>query len=60
MAEFASVVDAVNGAKKIQEDIKKSNTALFFGDSFRIFSDGLSVVGSFLVMPVGKGFEVPP
>ena len=26
LAEFASVVDAVNGAIKIQEEIKKSNT----------------------------------
>jgi class 3 adenylate cyclase len=28
LAEFASVVDAVNGAIKIQEDIKKSNTGI--------------------------------
>jgi adenylate cyclase len=26
LAEFASVVDAINGAIKIQEEIKKSNT----------------------------------
>jgi adenylate cyclase len=69
LAEFASVVDAVNGAIKIQEEIKKSNTGVAEGrrmefriginlgdvieEEERIYGDGVNIAARV------EGFAAP-
>ncbi len=74
LAEFASVVDAVNGAIKIQDEIKKSNTAvpedrrmefrvgINLGDVIeeeeRIYGDGVNIAARVEGLATGGGIAI--
>jgi adenylate cyclase len=74
LAEFASVVDAVNGAVKIQEEIKKSNTdipedrrmefriGINLGDVIeedeRIYGDGVNIAARVEGLAAGGGISI--
>ncbi len=74
LAEFASVVDAVNGAIKIQEEIKKSNTdiseerrmefriGINLGDVIeeeeRIYGDGVNIAARVEGLAAGGGIAI--
>ncbi|MGD8523527.1 MAG: tetratricopeptide repeat protein [Desulfobacterales bacterium] len=74
LAEFASVVDAVNGAIKIQEEIKKSNTGISedrrmefriginVGDVIeeeeRIYGDGVNIAARVEGLAAGGGIAI--
>ena len=74
LAEFASVVDTVNGAIKIQDEIKKSNTGLpedrrmefrigiNLGDVIeeekRIYGDGVNIAARVEGLAAGGGIAI--
>jgi TolB-like protein/class 3 adenylate cyclase/Flp pilus assembly protein TadD len=74
LAEFASVVDAVNGAVKIQDEIKKSNTGIpedrrmefrigiNLGDVIeeeeRIYGDGVNIAARVEGLAAGGGIAI--
>ena len=74
LAEFASVVDAVNGAIKIQDEIKKSNTGISedrrmefriginLGDVIeeekRIYGDGVNIAARVEGLAAGGGIAI--